>query len=355
MPPKSTKYTRRRRNKPGSAPGVLTIDPAAHATRLTLVRFDAHEVTFHDAPDLSTLQVPKTGAIWLNVDGLGDAATLQKIAHIFGLHPLAMEDVVNLNQRPKLEDYDDHHFIVVRMPDAGESFSTEQVALFLGERFVVTFQERPGDVFDPVRTRLRNAQSPIRGRGAGYLTYALIDAVTDSYFPVLEVLGDRLEALEDDVVMRSEVGQIKTIHALKHQLMMVRGAVWPMRDLLSSLIREDGGRFNEATQPYLRDCQDHTFQLMDVIETYREIASGLVDIHLSSQANSTNEVMRVLTLIATIFIPLTFVVGVYGMNFADMPELRWRWGYPAVMAGMAVLAGALVVWFRRKGWLGGKR
>ena len=350
-----TKYSRRRRNKPGSPPGILTVDPDARAPRLTLVKLDAGSVTFHDAPDLNALQPPKTGAIWLNVDGLGDAETLQKIAQIFGLHPLAMEDVVNLNQRPKLDDYEGHHFIVVRMPEENDGFRTEQVAMFLGERFVVTFQEHQGDVFDPVRTRLKNPQSAIRGRGAGYLAYALIDSVTDAYFPLLEALGDRLELLEDDVVMRPSSEQVKTIHTLKHQLMMVRGAVWPMRDLLSSLVRDDGGHFTEATVPYLRDCQDHTFQLMDVIETYREIASGLVDLHLSSQANSTNEVMRVLTLIATIFIPLTFVVGVYGMNFADMPELQWRWGYPAVMIGMAVMAVALAVWFKRKGWLGGKR
>lgn len=357
MASKPRKYSRRRRNAPGSPPGVLSIDPNAQPPRLSAVHADANGVTFYDAPDLNSLKVPKSGTLWVNVDGLGDADTLLKIAQIFGLHPLAMEDVVNLNQRPKVEEYEDHHFIVLRMPEPQADFATEQLSLFFGERFVITFQEHSGDVFEPVRTRLRNPQSPIRGRGAGYLAYALIDALTDAYFPVLEAFGDRIEALEDDVVTgtNSDADQIRAIHAVKHQLMMVRSAVWPMRDLLSTLVRDESGRFTDITRPYLRDCHDHTFQLMDMIETYRDIVSGLVDIHLSSQANRTNEVMQVLTLIATIFIPLTFIVGVYGMNFDIMPELHWRWGYPVVMGAMGAIAVALAIWFRRKGWLGGGR
>lgn len=351
----AAKYVRRRRSTPGSPPGELNIDPAAQPPRLTLAHIDAGGVTFTQPADLSRLALPERGIIWLNVDGLGDAKTLQAVAKVFGLHPLAMEDVVNLNQRAKLEDYEDHQFIVARMPEAAEGFTTEQVGIFLGANFVVTFQEHPGDVFEPVRNRLRNPSSPIRGRGAGYLVYALLDAVTDSYFPLLESFGTQLEHLEDAVITQPRADQIKAIHALKQQLMLVRGAVWPLRDLLSTLVRDESGLFSEATRPYLRDCHDHAFQLVDVIETYREIATGLVDLHLSSQANSTNEVMRVLTLIATIFIPLTFVAGVYGMNFTHMPELHWRWGYPAVMAAMAAIALVLVVWFRRKGWLGGGR
>lgn len=354
MSSKPAKYVRRRRTRPGSPPGVLTIDPAAPKPRMTVTRFDAQGVSVEEAPDLASLRPPKTGAIWLNVDGLGDADTLHSVARIFGLHPLAMEDVVNLHQRPKLEGYDGHLFVVMRMPEAKEGFASEQVSMFVGAHFVVTFQEHPGDVFNPVRARLRNPLSPIRERGSGYLAYALLDAVTDSYFPVLEALGGQLEGLEDAVVTQPRADQIKAIHALKHQLMLVRGAVWPLRDLLSSLARDESGLFSESTRLYLRDCHDHTFQLVDVIETYREIASGLVDLHLSSQANSTNEVMRVLTLIATIFIPLTFIAGVYGMNFAAMPELQWRWGYPVVMALMAALAVVLIAWFRRKGWLGHK-
>jgi magnesium transporter len=355
MTPKRSRYTRRRRNAPGSPPGQLTVDPAGEAPRLTVVHIGADGVETNPSADLASLRVPDTGLVWLNVDGLGDAATLSRIAQVFGLHPLAMEDAVNLHQRPKFEDYDQHDFIVLRMPERGGSFTTEQVSLCLGDRFVVTFQERAGDVFDPVRNRLKNPQSTIRSRGADYLAYALIDAVTDAYFPVLEAFGERLEVLEDEVVARSSPALIEDIHALRHQLRTIRGAVWPLRDMLAAVLRDDGARVSVATRVYLRDCQDHTFQLIDMIETYREIASGLVDIHLSSQANRTNEVMQVLTLIATIFIPLTFVVGVYGMNFDIMPELHWRWGYPAVMLGMAALAAGLTIWFRRKGWLGRRR
>jgi len=349
---RTSSYTRKRRNAPGSPPGRWATDPAAAESHLHAIRYSSAALE-----EIDTLP-PPTGdsTLWLNVDGLRDQALLSQIAASFGLHPLAMEDVVNLHQRPKAEDYQDHLFIVLRMPTrATGSFASEQVALFLGNGSVITFQEAPGDVFEPVRTRLRNPQSPIRGRGADYLTYALIDAVIDSYFPVLEKLGERIEALEDAVVLRSEPGQIADIHAIKHELRTIRSAIWPMRDLLSTLLRDDGAWFSEQTRLYLRDCHDHAFQLIDMVETYRDITSGLVDIHLSSQSNRMNEVMQVLTLIATIFIPLTFIVGVYGMNFVDMPELHWRWGYPTVMVVMVVIAIGLALWFRAKGWLGGRR
>ncbi len=349
-----SKYAKRRRNPPGSAPGTITIDPEATAPRLHAIRFSPEGITETETPDIAP---PPAGSIlWLNVEGLGDRTTLDRIAQAFSLHPLAMEDVVNLHQRPKAEDYDDHHFIVLRMPHPNAmGLVTEQVSLFLTDNAVITFQERAGDVFDPVRARLRNAKSSIRTRGADYLTYALIDAVIDAYFPVLDLFAERLEMLEDAVVAGAKDTQISTIHDLKQDLMAVRRAVWPMRDMLSTILRDSDDRFSEPTRLFLRDVHDHTFQLIDMIETYRDIASGLVDIFLSSQANRMNEVMKVLTLIATIFIPLTFIVGVYGMNFTDMPELHWRWGYPAVMGAMAVIAAALVVWFHRKGWLGSRR
>ncbi|GAB4263345.1 MAG: magnesium/cobalt transporter CorA [Pararhodobacter sp.] len=346
-----SRYARKRRNTPGSPPGRWVADPAASETRLHTIRYAPDSVIETDG-----LETGGGGTAWLNIDGLRDQAQLARIAETFGLHPLAMEDVVNLHQRPKAEDYRDHLFVVLRMPrPRAEGFSTEQVSLFLGRDHVLTFQEDPGDVFDPVRARLRNPQSPIRGRGADYLAYALIDAITDAYFPVLEAMGERIEELEDAVVSRADPDQIARIHAIKHDLRTIRSALWPLRDLMSALLRDDSGRFSEQTRLYLRDCHDHTFQLIDMVETYREIVSGLVDIHLSTQANQTNEVMRVLTLIATVFIPLTFVVGVYGMNFDVMPELHWRWGYPVVMALMGAIAVGLALWFRHKGWLGRSR
>lgn len=355
MAKRKTRYTRRRHNTPGSSPGFLTVDPDALAPRITVVRYDSAGIEFVDSPDPASLKRPYAGTMWLNVEGLGDQALLERIAREFGLHSLAMEDVVHPLQRPKVEDYDQHVFVVLRVPSGGETFASEQVSLFLGRGFVVTFMERPTEIFSPVLHRMRIDQSPIRLRKADYLAYALIDAMIDSYFPLLEGYGERLEALEDDVLFRPDPQQIETIHATKQQLMAIRSAIWPMRDLLSTLMREDSTRVSVATRLYLRDVQDHTLQLFDMIETYREIASGLVDIHLSSQANTTNEVVRVLTLISTVFIPLTFIVGVYGMNFDYMPELHWRWGYPAVMLGMGAIAAGLAFWFRRKGWLGRRR
>lgn len=307
---------------------------------------------------------------WINVDGLGDIDTLRHIGALFELHPLALEDIVNLHQRPKIDVYDSHLFIILRMPmvvpaertDAtdqpGLRLETEQVAICVGTNFVLTFQERPGDAFDPLRNRLRTAGGQIRKRGPDYLAYALIDAAIDAFFPLLEEYGERVEELEDDVVAHPETRQITRIHDLKRDLLTARRAVWPQRDMLNALLREETPLIAPQTRVYLRDCHDHTIQLIDMIETQREICSGLVDIHLSSVSNRMNEVMKVLTIIATIFIPLTFIVGVYGMNFdpaagpANMPELGWRYGYVAVMLIMALIAAALVAWFRRKGWIG---
>lgn len=345
----ASRYHRRRRTPPGTAPGTLAADPAATAPRLRTILYTPDGVQ-----EGESLLTPREGCIlWLDVVGLADTALLQRIGEDFGLHPLAMEDVVNTHQRPKAEGYEAHQFIVLRMPrrDSGR-FTTEQLSIFLGKGYVITFQEQPGDVFDPVRARLRNPLGQMRRQGADYLCYALLDAVIDSFFPVIEELGDRLEVLEDRVVTDPGRTAMAEIHTLKRELMGLSAAVWPLRDLIATLQREAAPHFSDYTRLYLRDCQDHAVQLIEVVQIYREIASGLVEILLSSQANRTNEVMRVLTLIATIFIPLTFIAGVYGMNFEHMPELGWRWGYPAVMLFMAALAAALVVWFWRKGWLG---
>ena len=365
------RYGPRRRTAPGSPPGTLVVDPRAPAPRMQVFCYGAD--AFREVPEASLDDVAAGAAdartLWLNVDGLGHADTLKRIGERFALHPLALEDVVNVHQRPKFEAYDDQLFLIVRVPlpsaDApapgATGLHTEQVAICLGRAHVVTFQESAGDAFEPVRHRLRMASSALRRRGADYLTYALLDAAIDAYFPLLEAYGERLEALENEVVERPQPEHATRIHDLKRDLLTIRRAVWPMRDLLAGMLRDDTPLIDEHTRVYLRDCLDHAIQLIDIIETYREIASGLVDIHLASVSNRMNEVMKVLTIIATIFIPLTFVAGIYGMNFDrgagpwSMPELGWRYGYPAVMALMLAVAIGLVLWFRRLGWIGRER
>jgi len=367
------RHKTRRRTAPGASPGTLTIDPNAPPPQMRLVVYGPDRLDETESPSLEQLPTLSEGQTvrWLNVDGLGDIDTLERIGAAFGLHPLALEDVVNVHQRPKVEAYEDHLFIIVRMPVDGpasatgdlsqQRLETEQVAICLGRDFVVTFQERPGDCFDPVRRRMQTTNGNIRLRGPDYLAYALIDAVIDAYFPLLEMYGERVEELETEVVERPQAGQIARIHELKRNLLTARRAVWPQRDMINTLLRDDSPLIDAHTRIYLRDCYDHTIQLIDMIESYREISTGLVDIHLSSISNRMNEVMKVLTIIATIFIPLTFVVGVYGMNFdpaagpLNMPELGWSYGYPAVMLFMATIAAGLVLWFRRKGWIGRNR
>ena len=358
--PRPSRNKHRRRTKPGAAPGTLTIAPEAVAPQITMIAYgpDSFAETPLTAPPNAAAQA-SAAVRWINIDGLGDIATLQHFGRTFGLHPLALEDIVNLHQRPKAEAYDGYLFIVLRMPTAAVGrLETEQVTMVLGRDYILTFQERPGDSFDPVRHRLRNPGGQIRQRGADYLAYALIDAAIDAFFPILEAYGKQVEDLEDDVIAQPGPRQMARIHTMKRDLLTVRRALWPLRDMVNALLREDSALIAKHTLVYLRDCHDHLVQMIDMVETYREICSGLIDIHLSSVSNRMNEVMKVLTIIATIFIPLTFIVGVYGMNFDTdagpwaMPELGWRYGYPAVLALMAAIAAGLLIWFHSMGWIG---
>lgn len=297
--------------------------------------------------------------LWVDVAGLADVSLLQEIGDIFGLHSLALEDVVNVHQRPKSEEFADHAFLVARMLVPGRGFETEQVSMFLGDNFILTFQERPGDCFETVRDRIRRGRGRIRNESVDYLAYALIDAVIDGYFPPLEALGDEVDALEEDVVDGPKPHQVDAMHRVKRDLLALRRAIWPTREMVNALIRDEAPHFRKTAKLYLRDCYDHTIQLMDIIETYREILSGLLDVYLSSQSAHMNEVMKVLTIIATIFIPLSFVAGVYGMNFDrsaspwNMPELGWLYGYPFSLLLMIGIAVGLLIFFWRRGWLGG--
>jgi magnesium transporter len=301
----------------------------------------------------------KWPVVWINVEGIGDAGTVTKLGELFGLHRLALEDVLHTHQRPKVEQYGDHLFIVTRMARLGEQLETEQLSLFLGENFVLTFQEGiPGDCLEAIRERIRKKGGRIRDAGLDYLAYAMLDAVVDAYFPILEQYGERLEAVEDEIGEKSTSDTIARIHAIKRNLLTLRRAVWPQRETFSTLLREETPRISAETRLYFRDCYDHVTQIIDLVETYRELGADLTDIYLSTVSNRTNEIMRVLTVIATIFIPLTFISSIYGMNFNtatspwNMPELNWYWGYPLALLLMLGVAVGQLLFFRRHGWLG---
>jgi magnesium transporter len=293
----------------------------------------------------------------LNIDGLGDVSVLERLGQHFDLHALSLEDVLNIPQRPKLEDYEAYQFLVFRMAILEElPGKTEQISLFLGRSYVLTLQEYPGDTFEPVRDRLRHGRGRIRRLGADYLAYALLDAAIDSFFPLLEELGDRLEGLEEAVLAAPSRATIEEVYSVRRALATLRRALWPAREAVNAFARSDSELVTDHTRLFLRDCYDHVLQVLDVLESYRDLTSNLMDTYLSAQSNHMNEIMKVLTIIATIFIPLTFIAGIYGMNFNpdtspwNMPELGWYWGYPFSLALMAITAAALVFYFHRKGW-----
>ncbi|MEN3951028.1 magnesium/cobalt transporter CorA [Iodidimonas sp. SYSU 1G8] len=344
---------RDRRRSLGQPAGTVIADPAAAPTHIQAIWYDErqfHEQSHLDVPALRQLQ-KHSDVLWIDVAGLADTAAIKAIGESFGLHRLTLEDIVNLHQRPKVEVFDHYVFIVMKMLDATETGLTEQMSIIVGQDFLITFQERPGDCFDPTRARLRRDGGQLRGQGPDALAHALIDAVIDNFFPLLERYGEAIEDLEDAVVSAPAPALIERLHGIKRDLLEVRRSVWPTRELLNALIRDENPLIRDATKVYLRDCYDHAIQLMDIVETYREIASGLLDVYLSSMSAKLNEVMKILTIIATIFIPLSFFAGVWGMNFELMPELKWRYGYPAALGFMAIVAGLLVWFFKRRGWL----
>jgi len=355
-----------RRTPPGAAPGTLVADPAAPKPIVRLLAYGPAGCVERELRTIAEVnQIPQFveqyPVTWINVEGLGDADVVSRIGKIFELHPLALEDVLNTHQRSKVEQYGDTLFIVARVIEGGVRLESDQLGMFLGKRFVVTFQHLIGDCLDPVRDRIRQGRGIIRTSGADYLAYSLLDSVVDSYFPILEAFGEEIESLEEAIISEKDDGIISAIHDVKGKLLLIRRSVWPLREALHVLARDPIPVIQSETRIYLRDCMDHTYQMIDLLETYRELASDLLDLYHSSLSNRMNEVMQVLTVIATIFIPLTFIVGVYGMNFDthvspwNMPELEWYWGYPAIWAVMLAVAGGLLVFFRRKGWLGGRK
>jgi magnesium transporter len=356
----STLLGRFRKHHPeaGSRPGTLVIPEGAEPPRLCVLEYSESGISERDIADIGELSatLPVGTKRWLDVRGLGDEAVLRGIGQAFAFHPLLLEDVVNVPQPPKSELYERHHFLVTRMFRLrdGVEVDSEQVTIVLSRDTVITFQERVGDVLDPVRRRLRDGLGPMRASGPDYLAYAILDTVVDHYYAVIEMLGERLEVLEEELMLRADDEMMRRMLRVKGDLLGFRRALRPQRDALTLLLRDGSPYVDASVLPYFRDTLDHATQAVEVVDTYRELVTGMMNTHLSVAANRTNEVMKVLTIMASIFIPLTFLAGIYGMNFDHMPELHQRWAYPALLAIMGLAAAGMLYFFRRKGWLGSK-
>lgn len=290
---------------------------------------------------------------WINVVGLQRIELVEQLGAVFDIHPLVLEDLLNTHQRPKLEDYTEYLFVVVQMlvyDESAREIQTEQVGLILGTGFVISFQEKPGDVFDGVRERLRHGRGRIRKRGPDYLLYALLDSIVDHYFVVLEKLDERIEQMEEHLADDPSTQALRDIHHLKREVIHLRKTVWPLRDVIGNLERDEHSLVQRETRLFLRDVYDHALRVAESVETFRDLLSSMLDLYMSTVSNRMNAVMKVLTTIATIFIPLTFIAGIYGMNFDYMPELRQRWGYPIAVGGMLLIAGVMVWLFKRRKW-----
>ncbi|WP_254512563.1 magnesium/cobalt transporter CorA [Anatilimnocola floriformis] len=350
------------RTKPGSSPGQITPDPSQPKPTIHVIAYGNAGVTETDVPDVNDLPalLYKHEVTWINIDGFGDVKTIERLGEMFNLHRLALEDVVSQHQRAKIDDYGDLMFIVMRMASCPDRAHTEQLNLFLGKNFILTFQGGPpGDSFDRVRQRIRDQAGKICSRGPDYLAYALIDAAIDAYYPVLEIYSERLDTLEDQVLERPDTSLMDSLHTVKADLLMLRRAIWPMREAVATITREASDLIQDDTRVYLRDCYDHIVQIVDLVETYRELTADLRDLYMSALSNRINETMRVLTIISTMFIPLTFIAGIYGMNFdykegempLNMPELHHRYGYVICLGVMVVLAIGMLIYFYRQGWI----
>ncbi len=351
-------FRKRRSKKTGLPPGtpVYVGERKDEKVRISVLDYDEKQCQEKEVKDVEEcFPFKDTSTVtWINIDGIHKVDIIEKIGKNFGLHPLILEDIVNTEQRPKIEDFGDYMYIVLKMlyhdENTGE-IKIEQVSLILGENFVISFQEREGDIFNPVRERIRKGKGRIRKMKADYLAYVLLDAIVDSYFFILEKTGEQIEDLEEKVVSQPKPETLQEIHKLKRMMIFLRRSVWPLREVISIIERGESSLIQESTRIYLRDVYDHTIQVIDSVETFRDMLSGMHDTYLSSISNRMNEIMKVLTIIATIFIPLTFIAGIYGMNFKFMPELDLSWGYFAVWIVMGAVAVLMVIFFRRKKWL----
>jgi len=352
------RFIKKQLRKAGASPGTLIHigEQKVDETRITLIDYDEEHLQekvldgIEEAFPLKNLPT----VTWINIDGLHQLDIIEKVGQHFNIHPLVLEDIVNTGQRPKTEEFEDLIFVVLKMlhyKENLEKITSEQFSLVLGPNFLISFQEIQGDVFKIVRERIRKPKTRIRKAGCDYLAYALIDAIVDHYFLILEKLGENIEALEEDLLENPSPETLQTLHEMKREMIYLRKQIWPIRELINSLVKGESSLINESTSLFFRDIYDHTIQIIDTIESYRDILSGMLDIYLSTLSNKMNEVMKVLTIIATIFIPITFVAGIYGMNFKFMPELEWRWGYAMVWAIIVVAAGIMIGFFKKKQWL----
>ena len=344
--------------KVGLPPGTLVQIEEKKTEKVKITIIDYDEVQFQEK-EAETVEEcfpfkDKPAVTWINIDGIHQVDIMEKIGTHFGIHPLILEDIMNTGHRPKMEDFEDYIFVAVKMfyyDDKDSEIKAEQVSLILGPRFIISFQEKEGDVFNAVRERIRRAKGRIRKMKADYLAYALVDTVVDHYFIILEKLAEKIQGMEEELVTNPTPETLQDIHTLKKELIFLRKSVWPLREVVNGLEKGESPLVHESTGIYLRDVYDHTIQVIDTIETFRDMVSGMLDVYLSSVSNRMNEVMKVLTIIATIFIPLTFIAGIYGMNFKYIPELEWHWGYPLILFVMGAIGISMVVYFSRKKWL----
>ena len=356
---KGARLVKKRSKKAGLSPGSLVYigEKKAEAIHINIMDYD--ELSFNEK-EIKAVEdcfpfKDKPTVTWINIEGLQDTQLIQKLGDYFHLHPLILEDIVNTDQRPKIEDLNDYLYIVLKMityDDSLEDIVIEQVSLVLGKNFVISFQEGiKGDIFDPLRDRIRTDKGKIRKMGSDYLAYGLMDAIVDNYFFILEKIGDKIEDLEDELIANPTKETLQIIHKLKRKLIFLRKSVWSLREVINTLVRGDSSLIQDSTDIYFRDIYDHTIQVIDTIETFRDIVSGMLDIYLSSISNKMNEIMKVLTIMSTIFIPLTFLAGIYGMNFEFMPELKWHWGYPGLWCVMLITSILMLINFKFRKWI----
>jgi magnesium transporter len=355
---KNIKIGKKRSSKAGLPPGTLIHvgEKKVESVRITFIDYDEQNFQEKQVSNIEEcLKLKDTHTVsWINIDGLHDIELLEKLGKEFELHSLVLEDILSTGQRPKFEDYEKHIYIVLKMlsfSNENQSVETEQVSLILGPNYVISFQERVGDVFEQIRDRIRKSKGRIRKMGPDYLCYALLDAIVDNYFAILEKFGEKIESMEEEVISNPTERTVQQIHSLKSEMIALRKSIWPLRELINGMQKSDSSLINETTDIFMRDVYDHTIQIIDTIESFRDMVSGMLDIYLSSLSNKMNAVMKVLTIIATLFIPLTFVAGIYGMNFKYMPELEWRWSYPIVWLIMIAVAIVMLCYFKRKKWL----
>ncbi|MGB6370642.1 MAG: magnesium/cobalt transporter CorA [Atribacterota bacterium] len=352
------KLVKKKSKKVGLPPGSIVHIGNKRDEKVKITIVDYSEAKFQDKEAKSVGECfpykDKPTVTWINIDGVHEIKVIEEIGKHFNLHPLILEDIVDTDQRPKIKDFGDYIFIILKMlycDKKGNAIRVEQVSLILGKNYVISFQEREGDVFNAIRERIRNNIGRIRKLGVDYLVYSLIDAIVDNYFIIIERLDEEIENLEDKVVIQPNPSNVQEIHKLKRDLIFLRKSIWPLREVISFLEKSESPLVLESTNLYLRDVYGHTIQVMDTVESLRDIISGILDIYLSSINTRMNEIMKMLTIVATIFIPLTFITGIYGMNFQYMPEIKWFWGYPAVLSIMVAIGIGMLIYFKRKKWM----